>query len=105
MLAERAVLNVARNADDFKERPFRPLEAQAFAQRVFARPECVGQRLVDDRDGGRAFAVCVRELAPAHEMRAHRLEISGPDDVEADARAVVSALRGSPFGDDLHLRV
>ena len=99
--AERDVLAVAREADDFQPRPLRAAEADALAYRVPVGEVASGESLVDDDDAGRAFTILRVEVAPAQDGDVQGLEVvqgdrAGEGDVvghvlAAAARALAAA--------------
>src|SRR5690606_30720706 len=94
---------VARDADDLRE----PLAVvpDPLAQRVFARPEAAGERLVHDDDGQRARTVLRRGRAPAYERDPHRLEVAHADDVEVELHVLAGPRLVALHGDEAALPV
>src|SRR5262249_20086127 len=77
VFVQAGVFSIPCNADDLNPRRVSRTHAEAFANRVFARPEALCKGLVNDCYTPGILIVLIEELASLHKPRAHGLKVTG----------------------------
>ena len=78
-LTQRVILYVGNHTDDVARRPGKEVHREAFADRIFVRPELPGHGLADQNRAGTSGNVGVVEVATAQQRNVHRASIAGAD--------------------------
>ncbi len=83
------ILAVRHEPDYLNPRAIAGIQVQTFSQRIFSRPEAVGEHLVYNCYRSRAVRLARRKIAARQQRRSHGSKETGPNFVVEDFRPLV----------------